>query len=83
MQLVIWYMLPGILVLSMAVRALLRDDETPNSDPEFWVIAILASLIWPITLPNMLRKKFLNLRAKSQQKSFQEKLQLLLSSNWD
>lgn len=63
------YALPGMLVVGIAFASLLRDSETPNNSWEFWTITLLAALLWPVTLPSMLWRKFLSWRISGKERS--------------
>lgn len=52
------YCLPATLVFVIALRALLRDTLACRTDLETWMCFTLASLLWPITLPAILRIKY-------------------------
>ena len=70
----LFYFLPAGLVLAIAVHALLQDGTTPNHHLESWLFIILAALLWPVTLPSMLRKKHMDLYnpLKSQAQAWSE-----------
>jgi hypothetical protein len=47
----------------VVLEALLKDSTTPNNSLEAWIFVIVATLIWPITLPIILRQKVLKIYA--------------------
>jgi len=49
------YGLGLVFVATVAVVAFWRDETTPNTHLISWVVLILASLFWPVTLPSILR----------------------------
>jgi len=53
----VFYCVPAGIVLLITVRALMKDDSTPNTDQFSWLLIGVATLAWPITLPMILRKK--------------------------
>lgn len=54
------YTLPATIVFFIISNALLKDSTTPNSDMTIWMFILLASLIWPLTLPSIIRKKVMD-----------------------
>ncbi|HEY9887134.1 MAG TPA: hypothetical protein V6D02_01970 [Candidatus Obscuribacterales bacterium] len=61
MEIWLLYALPALIVFAIALTSLLRDDSTPNTNLEFWLVTTLAAILWPITLPSMIRKKILDI----------------------
>lgn len=59
----IFYSLPALIVFLTCYDALLKDATTPNDSVEIWVFMGVAALIWPLTLPCILRKKIANWHA--------------------
>jgi hypothetical protein len=57
-----FYLLPASLVFTFCTIMLYCDDSTAKSDPEIWTIIVLAGLLWPATIPSILRKQYLNWR---------------------
>lgn len=53
----LYYLLPGAIVFAISLRALLRDQTTSNSDVKSWLVIVIASLLWPLSLITMIRKK--------------------------
>ncbi len=51
------YITGALLVFGFSLQAFLRDTSTPKTDRLSWLVLILASLFWPITLPSIIRKK--------------------------
>ncbi len=58
----LFYLTPAGLVFTFCVTMLCFDDSTPKTDPTTWTVIILAALLWPATIPTILRKQYLNLR---------------------
>lgn len=54
------YILPAALVYIIVTSALFQDPSTPNNDFESWMLIVLASFLWPLTLPSILQKKYLD-----------------------
>ncbi|MEB3356830.1 MAG: hypothetical protein VKK04_08895 [Synechococcales bacterium] len=50
------FFLPASLTLAIALHAFLTDETTPNTHVLSWVTVGVAAILWPITLPTMLRK---------------------------
>lgn len=55
--LIMLYAMPAAIVFLITTDALLKDSTTPSDSVEMWVFILIASLIWPLTLPSILRKK--------------------------
>lgn len=51
------YITGALLVFGFSLQAFLRDTSTPKTDRLSWMVIIIASLLWPIALPSMVRKK--------------------------
>jgi hypothetical protein len=51
------YVTGALLVFGFSLQAFLRDTSTPKTDRLSWMVLIVASLFWPITLPSIVRKK--------------------------
>jgi hypothetical protein len=47
----VFYLTPAALIFSTALHAFLEDESTPKNHFDSWVMLIVASLLWPITLP--------------------------------
>jgi hypothetical protein len=45
------YLIPAALVFSTALQAFLEDETTPNNHFDSWVMLVVASVLWPLTLP--------------------------------
>lgn len=56
----VFYALSAALVVILSVEALWQDTLTPNHDLGSWFFIAIASLLCPITLPCILRKKYLD-----------------------
>lgn len=51
------YITGAVLVFGYSLQAFLRDSSTPKTDRLSWLVLIVASVFWPITLPSIVRKK--------------------------
>jgi hypothetical protein len=47
----------SLAVFSIGLNAFLKDDSTPNTHITSWVVLGLATVLWPLVLPSMLRAK--------------------------
>lgn len=54
----LFYLLPAALVFGLLLQNWQQDPSTPMTDGESWGFILLASLLWPITLPSILYKKY-------------------------
>ena len=63
------YFVPSVLVLLIALPAYAKDRSTSKTDMGSWAVLILATLLWPVVLPNMLRKQFLKAQQAAAQPS--------------
>ncbi|NET11391.1 MAG: hypothetical protein F6K16_43250 [Symploca sp. SIO2B6] len=43
---------------SVWLSAFLRDETTPNSDVASWVIVLIATLIWPLSVPLAIKERY-------------------------
>lgn len=50
------YLVTGCLVFSFISYVFYQDDEVRKDDIKTWLFIAFAASIWPITLPNMVRK---------------------------
>jgi len=50
------YSVTALLVFSFIAYVFLQDDESCNDDIQSWLFIAFAAVIWPITLPNIVRK---------------------------
>ncbi|PSB30679.1 hypothetical protein C7B82_08385 [Stenomitos frigidus ULC18] len=50
----VFYLIPAALVFSTALQAFLEDESTPKTHFDSWIMLIMASLLWPITLPSIM-----------------------------
>lgn len=75
----LFYLLPAGLAFAITVHALLQDCTTPNNHLGSWIFIGLATVLWPITLPSMLRKKYRDWREhfEHQPQSWSETVQKL------
>jgi hypothetical protein len=51
------YFTGAFLVFSILLNAFIKDDSTPKTHVDSWICIIVATAIWPIVLPSMVRKK--------------------------
>ncbi len=51
------YVTGAALVFGILLNAFLKDETAPKNDGLSWAVVIIATLIWPITLPSMIRKQ--------------------------
>jgi hypothetical protein len=51
------YITGAVLVFGYSLQAFLRDTSTPKTDRLSWLVLIVASVLWPIALPSIVRKK--------------------------
>lgn len=63
------YFVPSVLVLLIALPAYAKDRSTSKTDAGSWAVILLATLLWPVVLPNMLRKQFLKAQQAAAQPS--------------
>jgi len=61
----LFYLFPATVVFVVVLDALLKDTEFSNKDWEAWAFIFLAAMFWPITLPSIIRKKYLDWRDQS------------------
>ena len=47
----VFYFIPAALVFLTALHAFLEDESTPKTHLDSWVMVVVASTLWPITLP--------------------------------
>jgi hypothetical protein len=52
------YLLGTSFTFVILLNALLKDNSIPKTDVRSWLVLGLASLLWFITIPCILRKKF-------------------------
>lgn len=53
------YLTGALLVFGLSLQAFLKDSSTPKTDRASWLVILVATVLWPIVLPSMLRKKLL------------------------
>jgi cell shape-determining protein MreD len=51
------YFTGAFLVLIILLNAFLRDDTTPKTQIRSWIYLLIATILWPIILLSMIRKK--------------------------
>lgn len=56
------YLFPASIVFSIALCEFIKDESTPKMHVTSWVLIALASMIWPLTLPCILLKKYPSIR---------------------
>jgi competence protein ComGC len=84
------YFLVVLLVFVWLLSAFVSDRSTPKTDLRSWIVLLIASALWPIMLPNLIRVLFrktaqlsngsaeqtkLVNRSKAQMERFEEELQ--------
>jgi hypothetical protein len=47
----------AFLVFGILLHAFLHDESTPKTHWQSWMCIIIATIIWPIVLPSIIRKK--------------------------
>ena len=47
--------------LTIVLQAFLKDSQASKRDAKAWLFVLIASLLWPITLPFIIRRKLRNL----------------------
>lgn len=55
------YVLPAAITCLIALYAFLRDTDASKKSALNWAFVIVASLLWPITLPFIVWKRLLSL----------------------
>jgi predicted permease len=68
------FFLPATVVATVAAQALLQDPEASALNPAAWGFILVAALLWPLTLPSMLRKKWAKWQAVGSVESSEYKL---------
>ncbi|WP_088892247.1 hypothetical protein [Leptolyngbya ohadii] len=53
-----FYLIGASLTFSLLLNAFLQDEFSPNSDLSSWMVVLVASLLWFVCLPCVIRKKF-------------------------
>ncbi len=53
---------PPLLTFSIAFHAFIKDHSTPKTDLTSWIMLMLILVLWPITLPRILWKKYSQLK---------------------
>jgi uncharacterized membrane protein len=51
------YFTGASLVFGILLNAFIKDSSTPKTDVTSWLVLIIATLLWPIVLPGIIRKK--------------------------
>ena len=52
------YVAGACLVFSILLNAFLKDDSTPKTHSGSWLLLVMATILWPLVLPSIARKKF-------------------------
>ncbi|MEL6778995.1 MAG: hypothetical protein AAFO06_17230 [Cyanobacteria bacterium J06597_16] len=63
------YWIAASITLGIVVSAFLKDKKASRTDPKSFLFIALAALLWPITLPFILRRKLQRAQAKRQAKA--------------
>ena len=51
------YFTGAAVVFGILINAFLKDVTTPKNHVASWIFLTVATLLWPITLPSMIRKR--------------------------
>jgi len=51
------YFTGATLVFGILLGAFLRDNSTPKSDVNSWLVVLIGTLVWPLVLPSMILKQ--------------------------
>jgi cyanate permease len=54
----ILYLAGALVVFTTLLHSFIKDDTTPKSHVLSWIFIGLATAVWPIVLPSIVRKKF-------------------------
>ena len=57
------YSVPALLVFLFIHDAMRKDSTVPDDNMTKWTFVLLAGLLWPITVPCMMRKKVMRWHA--------------------
>ncbi|MGF1498849.1 MAG: hypothetical protein ACFB8W_18785 [Elainellaceae cyanobacterium] len=57
------FLLPASVTFAIALYAFLTDQTTPNTHMLSWITVAAATIMWPITLPTMLRQHYIRFSA--------------------
>jgi hypothetical protein len=52
-----FYLIPAAVVFSKTLHAFWEDETTPKTHVVSWFMIVLASMLWPLTLPSILYKQ--------------------------
>ncbi len=52
------YFTGAAVVFGILINAFLKDATTPKNHVASWIFLTVATLLWPIALPSMIRKRF-------------------------
>lgn len=52
-----FYLTGALFCFGYSLNAFLKDASTPKTDVFSWLVIGFATLLWPIVLPSMIRKK--------------------------
>ena len=52
-----FYLTGAIIVCGILLHAFLRDTSTPKTHLGSWVVLIVGTILWPIVLPSIIRKR--------------------------
>ncbi len=53
------YITGALLVFGLSLQSFLKDTTTPKTDRTSWLVILVATVLWPIVLPSIIRKKLL------------------------
>lgn len=51
------YITGAFVVFGLLLRAFLKDASTPKTDRRSWLVILVATALWPLVLPSIIRKK--------------------------
>ena len=52
------YLCGALASSSIWLSAFLKDETTPKTDVASWVVILIASLIWPLSVPLSIRERY-------------------------
>lgn len=52
------YLAGAFLVFVILLNAFIKDNTTPKTHVGSWIVVIMATTLWPLVLPSIIRKKF-------------------------
>ncbi|HEY9763279.1 MAG TPA: hypothetical protein V6D07_12190 [Trichocoleus sp.] len=61
----LFYFTPATLVVAIALQTLMQSGASSKPDGETWMFILLAAVLWPVTLPSILWKKYTDMTAST------------------